>query len=306
MLPISIQRKLRITASTGQLHRGLAFSGFWDARKRVPGALPNSASTILESGGRMKTRTLLSVFTVMLFAAVSVVAQVNPGLVAALEFQTPKNGMVKQYEDGRKQKAAWHKQQNDPLPLLVWETLSGPSTGTYIVGRLNQHWADFDKPPIPDQADADEYQKVVGAYVESMVARYYEAMPKVSNPPSAAMAPKFDEIITFHVRYGKGSDFRSAITRIYDAAQKTKWPVNFEWYSLASGGDTGTYVLVLPRNSWADFEDKPDVKPFRDMLKDAFGQSEADSIVDRIDSSVVSETSEIIQFRPELSYLPGK
>jgi hypothetical protein len=119
-------------------------------------------------------------------------------------------------------------------------------------------------------------------------------------------APKFDEILTFHLRYGKGSDFRSAITRVYDAALKTKWPLNFEWYALASGGDTGTYVLVLPRSSWADFEEKPAVKPFRDMLKDAFGQAEADSIVDRIDGSVQSETSEIIQFHPELSYLPGK
>jgi hypothetical protein len=41
-------------------------------------------------------------------------------------------------------------------------------------------------------------------------------------------------------------------------------------------------------------------------LKEAFGQAEADSIVDRIDHSVQSETTEIIQFHPELSYLPGK
>ncbi len=253
----------------------------------------------------MRTKKLLAAFAVMLFAF-SVAAEDKPGTVAALEFQRPKNGMVKQYQDGRKQKAAWHKQQNDPQPLLVWETLSGPDTGIYIVGRLNQHWADFDKPAIPDQADLDEFQKVLGTYVDSVVANYYEYMPKLSNPPAATTPSKFGDVMTFHVRYGKNSDFRSAITRVYDAAQKTKWPVNFEWYALASGGDTGTYVLVLPRSSWADFEDKPDVKPFRDMLKDAFGQAEADSIVDRIDGSVSSETSQIIQFRPDLSYLPGK
>ena len=254
----------------------------------------------------MRTRTLVSAFGVMLFAAVSVVAQDKPGTLAALEFQKPKNGMVKQYEDGRKQKATWHKQQKDPQPLLVWETLSGDNTGTYIVGRLGQHWSDFDKPAIPDQADLDEFQKVVGNYVDSIVGRYYDFMPKISNADTSGTPPKFDEIVTFHVRYGKGSDFRSAITRVYDAGQKTKWPVHYEWYVLANGGDTGTWVLVLPRANWADFEDKPDVKPFREMLKDAFGQAEADSIVDRIDMSVSSETSEIIQFRPDLSYLPSK
>jgi len=254
----------------------------------------------------MRMRTVLSVVGVMLFAAVSVVAQDKPGTLAALEFQKPKSGMVPQYEAGRKQKADWHKQQKDPQALMVWETLSGDNTGTYIVGRLGQHWSDFDKPAIPDQADTAEFQKVLGNYVDSLVGRYYDFMPKISNPDSSTMPPKFSEIITFHVRYGKGSDFRGAISRVYEAGQKTKWPVHYEWYVLANGGDTGSYVLVLPRANWADFEDKPDVKPFRDMLKDAFGQAKADSIVDGINASVQSETSEIIQFRPDLSYLPSK
>jgi hypothetical protein len=254
----------------------------------------------------MKINTLLSAVAVVLFATLSLGAQDKPGTIAALEFQRPKNGMVKQYEDGRKQKVEWHKQQKDSQPLFVWETMSGPETGTYIVGRLGQHWADLDKPSVPDQADLDEYRKAVGGYVESMVARYYEFLPKISNPDNSTTPSKFGEILTFHLRYGKGSDFRSAITRVHDAAEKTKWPPNYFWYALANGGSTGTFVLVLPRSSWADFDDKPDVKPFRDMIKDAFGQAEADSIIDRIDHSVESETSDIVQFRPDLSYLPAK
>lgn len=254
----------------------------------------------------MRARTALSTSIFTLLATLAIVAQPSPGTVASLEFQKPKNGMVKQYEDGRKQKATWHKQQNDSQPLMVWETLTGDNTGTYIVGRLGQHWADFDKPSVPEQADIDEYTKAIGAYVESLTTRYYEYMPKISNPPASAMPAKFSEIVTFHVQYGKGSDFRSAISRVHDAAEKTKWPVKYEWYVLASGGNVGTFVLVEPHDNWADFADKPEVKPFRDMLKEAFGQAEADSIVDRIDASVMSETSEIIEFRADLSYLPAK
>ena len=230
----------------------------------------------------------------------------TPGTLAALEFQKPKPGMVSQYEAGRKQKAAWHKQQNDPQPLMVWETLSGDHTGTYIVGRLGQHWADLDKPAIPDQTDLDEYNKVIGNYVESLTAQYYQYLPKVSNLEETGAPSKYSEVITFHVKYGHGSDFRSAIGRVNQAAQKTKWPYKYGWYVLANGGHVGEFVLILPHNNWADFEDKPDVKPFRDMLKEAFGQAEADSIVNAIDSSVMSETTEIIQFRPDLSYMPGK
>jgi hypothetical protein len=255
----------------------------------------------------MKRNQLLSVVGITLFVACSLAAQEKPGTLAALEFQKPYNTKLPEYEAGRKQKAAWHKQQKDPQPLLVWETLSGDNTGTFVVGRFNQHWADFDKPAIPDEADLAEFQKVVGPHVESVTARYYDYLPKISNPPSGQTMPtKFAEIIVFQVRYGKGSDFRSAIDRIYEASQKTKWPINYEWYHLVNGGQTGIYVLSLPHNSWADFEDKPDVKPFRDMLKEAFGQAEADSIVDRIDHSVEKETVEAIKFRADLSYLPGK
>src|ERR1017187_9592270 len=117
-------------------------------------------------GGQMRTKKLLSAFAVMLFAF-SVVAQEKPGTVAALEFQKPKNGMLTQYEAGRKQKAAWHKEKNDPQPLLVWETLSGDNTGIYLVGRFGQHWTDLDKPAIADADDTAEFQKVLGSYVDS-------------------------------------------------------------------------------------------------------------------------------------------
>jgi len=254
----------------------------------------------------MKRRHLVSAFLIILCTAFPVLAQEKPGNIAAIELQKPKNGMVPQYEAGRKQKAAWHKQQNDPQPLFVWEILTGEYTGTYAVGRLGQHWADFDKPAIPDETDLAEFQKVVGNYVDSINTFYYEYLPKVSNPGDAKMPHKFHESIHFYVRYGKGSDFRSAIERIHEASEKTKWPVNYYWYELVSGGQTGVYLLVLPRDSWADFEEKPDVKPFRDMIKEAFGQAEADSIVDRVDASVQKETSDIVQFRPDLSYLPGK
>src|SRR5271163_4679255 len=101
----------------------------------------------------MKRNQLFSAVGIVLFIAGSLAAQDKPGTLASIEFQKIKNGSVPQYEAGRKQKAAWHKQQNDPLPLLVWETLSGDNTGTYLVGRFDQHWADLDKPAIPDESD---------------------------------------------------------------------------------------------------------------------------------------------------------
>ncbi len=254
----------------------------------------------------MNATKLVSIFGITLLTAVSGLAQDKPGTVAALEFQTPKNGMVKQYEDGRKQKAEWHKQQKDSQPLYVWQVISGEHTGSYVVGRLDQHWADFDKPSVPEQADLDQYNKVIGASVQSLIAQYYEYLPKVSSPGNTKPTDKLSEINVYKVRAGHDSDFNSAMTRVAEAIQKTKWPVSYLWLALANGGQSGTYVLVIPHTKWADFGDKPDAKPFRQMLADAFGPEEADSITKRFDSSIESVTSEIDEFRPDLSYLPSK
>lgn len=254
----------------------------------------------------MKALRRLSIIAFAVLCVCSLAAQSNPGTILQLEFQKPKNGTIPQYEDGRKQKAAWHKQQNDKTPLMVWQIISGDDTNTYIVGEPPQHWADFDKPSIPEEQDIAEYNKVIGNFVESIVTRFYEFLPKISNPPASQLPLKYEEVVVFHVRYGREADFRSAIGRIYDAGTKTKWPVNYEWYVLANGGQGGEWVLVLPHDNWAGFDDQPNVKPMRDMVKEAFGQAEADSIMSRIDSAVANQTSEIIQFRPDLSYIPGK
>lgn len=255
----------------------------------------------------MKFGKYASASAVMLLAAFSASAQTNPGTIAALESQTPKTGMTQQYEQGRKQKADWHKQQKDPQPLYVFETMSGDATGTYLVGRLGQHWADFDKPAIPDSADTDEFNKVIGSYVQSVTDRYYRFMPKVSNPDNSSTSPSaYTEVVTFRVHRDKIGAFRGALARVGEAAQKTKWPVHYEFYELVNGGFDGTFVLAEPRANWADFEEKPDVKPFREMLKDSFGQNEADSVYDRLENSIDSEYSEILKFRTDLSYIPAK
>ena len=97
----------------------------------------------------MKLLKLAASLCAVAFLAVGAIAQDKPGTIAGLEFQTPKNGMVKQYEEGRKAKAEWHKQQKDKDALLVSEVLTGENMGTYIVGRFGMHWADMDSRPCP-------------------------------------------------------------------------------------------------------------------------------------------------------------
>ena len=252
----------------------------------------------------MKLLKLTSALSVLMLLALSAAAQ-EPGTIAAIELQTPKNGMLKQYEDGRKQKVEWHKQQKDSQGLFVFQILTGDHTGTYMVARFGQHWADFDKPSVPDADDLAQYQKLIGGSVEGLVTSYWEDLPKWSNP-SKDMNGKYTEVITFHVRFGHGDDFRSAIARAAEARQKMNSQSHVSWHQLVNGGPGGTYVLTIERANWASMADDPAIKPLRDDLRAAFGEQEAMSVIERLNSSIESTYSELMQFRPDLSYIPGK
>jgi hypothetical protein len=253
----------------------------------------------------MKLMKLAATLCAVVFFAVGAIAQDKPGTIASLEFQTPKNGMVKQYEDGRKAKVEWHKQQKDKDALFVSEVLTGENTGSYIVGRFGMHWADMDKPSVTDAADLEQYRKVIGPYVEKLTTAYYEFLPKWSNP-SPDMSAKYIEVVSFHIKYGRGDDFRSAVAKVVEANQKLKVPYHYSWYRLANGGPGGTYVLTTDHANWASFEDDPAVKPLRDRLREAFGEQEAMSVIERLNSAIESTYSDLIQPRPDLSYLPAK
>ncbi len=253
----------------------------------------------------MKLLKLAATLCAVGFLSAGARAQDKPGTIAGLEFQTPKNGMVKQYEEGRKAKVAWHKQQKDKDALLVSQVLTGEHTGNYVVGRFGMHWADMDKPSVTDAADLEEYSRAVAPYVEKLTAAYYEFLPKWSNP-SNDMSAKYIEVITFRVKYGKGDDFRSAVAKVHEANEKLKVPYHYEWYRLVNGGHGGTYVLTQDHANWASFEDDPAVKPMRDRLREAFGEQEATSVIERINSSIEGTYTELVQPRPDLSYIPAQ
>lgn len=100
--------------------------------------------------------------------------------------------------------------------------------------------------------------------------------------------------------------FQSAIAKVHEANEKLKTPVHNSWYRLANGGHGGTYVLTTPHANWASFEDDPAVKPLRDRLREAFGEQESMSVIERLNGSIESTYSDLVQPRPDLSYMPVK
>ncbi len=247
----------------------------------------------------------------VLLLALPVVTQEEDGNIAFVAWVKVKPGMTKQFEEGRKQHAEWHRQQNDSTSWLVWQAISGKDTGIYGIGTFGHKWEDFDTPTVDEAADEANRRETTGPYVESVHVEYWALLPKVSQASPregpAGLGPDAtprSAVLIFHVHYGKGEDFNYLIGKFHRAIEKTNWPVDYEWYALVNGGEQPTYALVLPRENWAAF--KPQEKPFAAMLEEAYGRQEAQGLLERFGKVVRKQTSYISQNRPDLSYIPGQ
>jgi len=235
----------------------------------------------------------------------SALAQEKPGTITQVIVSRAKAGATKPYEDGRKRHVAWHKSQNDPWSWQTWQVTSGQDQGSYVTVTFGHHWKDFDtwEGKFGDGDNAD-VERNMAPHTESTTISYYDFAAEQSRPPSGTTPTKMSEVVHFFLKPGTTGAFRQAISRAHEAIGKTNWPVNYLWYELWNGGEGPHFVLVLPRDSWADMAE-PELS-FPAMLTKAFGPVETGQILGAMSSSTKSESSEMLLYRPDLSYVPAQ
>ena len=217
-----------------------------------------------------------------------------------------KVGAREQYEMGRKQLAGWHASLKDPHALVVFEVRTGENKGDFVLVHRGLHWADLDKEPAPPAQHQAEVDKAIGDSRVKSVTKMYEEVPELGHETGATSErpAKYYEIDTFHVPLGKTRLFVAAAARFREALEKLKIPMDASWFSLEEGGESGTWILVISHNTWASFDD-PAVKSPPEILRDAFGPNEGQAVVEQIESTMGGFfTSEVVEFRPDLSYFP--
>jgi hypothetical protein len=218
---------------------------------------------------------------------------------------TIKPGMTAKFEAGLKKHNQFHAKQGDTQPHDTYVVESGPNAGSYWRVAGNRHWEDFDAEDKFADADTADSDANYSAYIAASVPMFFELQADASNPPpDTAPDPVFWELIFFKVKPGQYEEFSLAIKRAKDAAQKVKWGEHWAWLLLVNGGEHEQFVLTLPRDSWASFN--PSEKPFPKMLEEAVGRAEAESVYALFDEAVASSRSEIVRYRPDLSYAPAK
>ena len=110
------------------------------------------------------------------------------------------------------------------------------------------------------------------------------------------------QVFTYRLNPRQAPAFQHVLGRFVEAAEHTTWPGRYIWIASISGGADGTYILVVPHENWASVA--PRFKTPPEVLEEAFGRQEADSLNAMFNEAVDSVVSEIWQYRPDLSYIP--
>jgi len=225
-------------------------------------------------------------------------------LIERATLWTIKPGMGSKFEAGLKRHNQFHVKQGDTQSHETYSIESGENTGSYWRIASNRHWEDFDAEEKFGEADAADSDVNLTPYIESAIPMYYEFLVDVSNPGPQDGPAAMYELIFFQVKPGHYNQFSLAMKKVKGAADKVSWTERWAWFVLANGGEHDQFVLALPHDKWADFN--PSQKPFPIMLEEALGKLEADAVFAMFDDSIASNTSEIVRYRADLSYMPAK
>jgi hypothetical protein len=241
---------------------------------------------------------LAAVSPLLLASATS--AQAPAGNVGQIFVNKVKSGTQEQYERARKRHMEWHKKKGDNWEWLTWEIVTGDRNGQYIVGSFNHSFKDFDGREQFEAEDAADAAANMGPFEESSVQSLYLFRADLSMPPSGPGPAKFSQITHFYLKPEGVTDFTEAVKKVAEAAKKTNYPIHPLWYQLFNGGEGPAFVLVSPRNTWAEFQ--PPDKTLDAMVEEALGKVPGAAALSSLRKAVHYTYSETAHFRPDLSY----
>ena len=226
-----------------------------------------------------------------------------PDSVTELLRQKARPGTVQDYEAARKKHMAWHKAQNDPWVWEVFEVMTGPDTGSYVIASGDHQWKEMEA-WVAKMADADaaDSQASMGQYIASTQREYWTQLNAISRMPAADKQYPLITVTTFHVKPGSDTAVRAAIAKVNAALDAGKYPLPTVWNVLTNGGPSPTYAVVVPRTGLGEMAPAP---ALLEVLEKQLGKVAADALVKSFFDNVVSANTELLRLRTDLSYLPN-
>lgn len=225
----------------------------------------------------------------------------NRGPINFVYILSPKQGMVKQFEDAFKKHQLWHAAQKDARSIAVSAVVAGDGVGQFRVVYGNLRWEDQDQAASFTPADFADVGQNVAPFLESTRSLVAVRMDSLSRIPADEPAKNMNWVTYTYVRAGKTAEYTNYLRRLREAHDKANSPYRYFVLNVIIGGDTPAYATVRPADKWAEFTPAQ----HRNVLVSAYGELEADRLLNVLDDVVRRTSSFVTVRRPDLSYTPA-
>lgn len=215
----------------------------------------------------------------------------QPGPYARMVVIAPKSGQEAAFEAGYQRHLDWHRKQRDPWSWMGWSFVLGERLGLFTDGTFGHAAADFDQSVNPAGDGADNEANVT-PYADFLSHGVYERLSQVSRGAPLPDTSALLALTTYHVAPGREAEFETALA-VWHRRQPER-PHRYTWMRLRLGGKAPQYVLFRSAPNWAVAVALP-----------SFFQVEPGRSAPALPAGLVeSVRSELLRFRPTLSYLP--
>lgn len=239
-----------------------------------------------------------------LLVAISAFAQETPGTgnVGRMYFSKPMPGHLSEYIEGSKKHNEYHASKGDPWTWYTWEIVSGSESGQYLIGTFWHAWSDFDNPPVPTAEDNADYMETIVPHEAGWRGEHVVYMPDHSYPPDDMGIRPLYVLYRIKIKPGMAEAYLNAVKKFPEAARKAEVSWRYTFWRIADGGAVPSFYVSLPFSSWAERGEQG--SPFEEILTKAYGRGEAHAILHTFDKAIAYESSMVIEYRPDLSYVP--
>jgi hypothetical protein len=243
-------------------------------------------------------RTCLSLLC--LIATLTVCGQGNT--LYSVEMIKPRIGQSLAFESAWKTHV--NKFHNGDSKRTVYEILSGPHSGCYLLVDGPSAYADMDKERADMAAHDMDYETTCAAKLEMEGGNNTYRWVDTLSYKGDVLAEKYMVTVT-HVKNGKMPDYMTEMRKVYLLAAKTNPPVSFNRYvQLFSGSDPVLVTVSNLKDGFKELEQgyngmKPD--DFKNAYIKEYGQADYDNYQKMTTDGIQSREVYIMKLRKDLS-----
>ena len=214
----------------------------------------------------------------------------------------PKPMQGQQMEAAMAKKTKKYNVGKENYPMFSFRVITGKDQDA-VIRFTPRTFADRDKYPL-QKGELDYWKKNVIPYVDMSkdegTSLWVEMKSHSYNGSGNTESTRYSEVTQYLVHPAKLGEWAELRTQLVEAHKKAGSKARFAHFNRFSGGKTHLIHMIVPFDSWADYENRVGIFS-REIFENAHGEGSQKEWMDRVADILEYRKTYIREYLPDLS-----